>query len=94
MTPERVCVRCILTQKVAAVFVKEPEVPHSSSQPSEEREWEGGREGEERGRDGRGRGRGRGRGSLFVADANEPKQPFTWSHTPVTSEGVHNNDIT
>ena len=27
--------RCILTQKVAAVFVKEPEIPHSSSQPRE-----------------------------------------------------------
>ena len=45
--------RCILTQKVAAVFVKEPEIPHSSSQPSEEREREG--EGEtDEGRGGRG----------------------------------------
>ena len=50
---ERVRVRCILTQKVAAVFVKEPEIPHSSSQPSEEREREG--EGEtDEGRGGRG----------------------------------------
>jgi hypothetical protein len=43
----RVRVRCILTQKVAAVFVKEPEIPHSSSQPSEERERERQMRGEE-----------------------------------------------